>query len=69
MDESNHDSIGIAECFFCGFRLVSYEQEEENGGGLGQVSPRRSGYFPQTLRTAPRQADFQAGTCRVPVTL
>jgi hypothetical protein len=31
MDESNHDSIGIAECFFCGFRLVSDEQEEEYG--------------------------------------
>lgn len=36
MDESNHDSIGIAECFFCGFRLVSYEQEEENGEDLAR---------------------------------
>jgi Zn ribbon nucleic-acid-binding protein len=45
MDESNHDSIGIAECYFCGFRLVSDEQEEGNGeisAGFAQdgIAPR-----------------------------
>jgi hypothetical protein len=34
MDESSHDSIGIAECYFCGFRLLSDEQDEmEDGEG------------------------------------
>jgi hypothetical protein len=29
MEESSRESIGIAECYFCGFRLLSEEQEEE----------------------------------------
>jgi hypothetical protein len=28
MEESGSDSIEIAECYFCGFRLVSDEHEE-----------------------------------------
>ena len=31
MDESGDDSIRVAECYFCGFRLVFDDQEEENG--------------------------------------
>jgi DNA-directed RNA polymerase subunit RPC12/RpoP len=31
MDESGDNSIRVAECYFCGFRLVFDEQEEENG--------------------------------------
>jgi len=34
MDESSRDSIEIAECYFCGFRLMSDEQEEEKGDKL-----------------------------------
>jgi hypothetical protein len=57
MDESSHDTIEIAECYFCGFRLVSDEQEEENG----ENSPR----FPEgeaVVAGRHQQADFQADT-------
>jgi len=30
MDEASHDSIRVAECYFCGFRLMFDEHEEEN---------------------------------------